>query len=279
MSEGWQSLLLEDLEVSAPGVKVLRLCLNRHLPETSRVRPHRHSYSQILLYLGGSGWQDVEGERLPVTTGRLIGIPPETSHAFRKERSRSPLCLVVDLEPREDHLVPIGSTLLGAESLSVVRRSLHWLARKGGGKSAATGRVREWGEILQITGILLDSLLVPEPGQERLPVSQSGSTVLTRVRNALPKIASELWSGENVSRQLGEKLDRLNRRLKAESGLTLGQVIAHHRLLTAQKALLVTEGEIQEVAAAVGILDRNYFARWFRRQTGLSPSEWRRRHR
>ena len=42
--------------------------------------------------------------------------------------------------------------------------------------------------------------------------------------------------------------------------------------------ILIESGteEIQCIAAAVGIDDRNYFSRWFRRQTGLSPTEWRR---
>jgi AraC family transcriptional activator of pobA len=32
---------------------------------------------------------------------------------------------------------------------------------------------------------------------------------------------------------------------------------------------------VGDVAEAVGMLDQNYFARWFRQQTGRVPSAWR----
>jgi len=32
---------------------------------------------------------------------------------------------------------------------------------------------------------------------------------------------------------------------------------------------------ISLVADRAGFLDQNYFSRWFRKQTGLAPSKWR----
>ena len=55
----------------------------------------------------------------------------------------------------------------------------------------------------------------------------------------------------------------------------LGQLRARVRLRKAA-ALLEQRKSVQETGEAVGILDANYFARWFRQQTGVSPSSWRR---
>ena len=77
-----------------------------------------------------------------------------------------------------------------------------------------------------------------------------------------------------MASELGYQRDHLNRILKRESGLTLGQHRAQVRLGEA-KRLLGKQLAIGEVGSRVGFDDQNYFARWFRAQTGLSPSSWR----
>ena len=274
----WRSILLEDLDVKGPGVRVRRFCLNRHLPETTRVRPHSHAHAQLLLYLNGSGWQSVGEARLPVASGRVIGIPAGVSHAFRKERPRSPHCLVIDLEVDAEALAVTGASIVEAESLAEIQRGIAWLARWQRSEGHPSGRLRQHGVILQVTGILLESL-----GRERdQSVGQgvAGSNrLIHRVRKRLRRLEAAEWSGDEVASSLGQGKGELSRRLREETGLTLGKVIAEHRLGQSQVLLLDPELEVQEVAERVGILDRNYFARWFRGQTGLTPSQWRRRHR
>ena len=273
--EGWHSILLENLSVSGPGVRVRRICLNRHLPETSRVRPHSHAHGQVLLYLNGSGWQTVGDEQIPVTSGRAIGIPPGTSHAFRKERSRSPRCLVLDLEAGSELIEPRGASVVEAESLAEIQRGVAWLARWQRAEGSPPGRLREHGVILQVAGVLLESL-VRHREQRR---GGEPSRLIGRVRRRLRGLDPADWSGEAVAVGLGREKSELSRKLREETGLTLGKAIAEHRLGQSQVLLLQQDLEIQEVAERVGILDRNYFARWFRGQTGLTPTQWRRRHR
>jgi AraC-like DNA-binding protein len=83
---------------------------------------------------------------------------------------------------------------------------------------------------------------------------------------------------EDIAKLTGYQHDHLNRLLRAECGLTLGQLRSRIRLKRAV-ALLADKVPVQEVGEKVGILDPNYFARWFRQQTGVSPSSWRRRPR
>jgi AraC family L-rhamnose operon transcriptional activator RhaR len=83
---------------------------------------------------------------------------------------------------------------------------------------------------------------------------------------------------DDIATMSGYQHDHLNRLLRAECGLTLGQLRSRIRLKRAV-ALLGEKVPIQEVGERIGILDPNYFARWFRQQTGVSPSSWRRRPR
>ncbi|MCB1229104.1 MAG: helix-turn-helix domain-containing protein [Verrucomicrobiae bacterium] len=273
--KGLRPLLLEDLQIAAPGLTVLRLCVNRHLPETHWVRSHRHRYAQILAYLSGSGWQLVEEERIPVSTGRIIGIPAGVSHAFEKERARSPLCLVVDLKMESNRLAKLQTRILNAEARAEIQSCLTWLAKQRSERGML--RVREAGVVLQVAGLLAESLATSGSG-ELSSGRGASSRFVERVRKYLCATEPDIWNGEAVAEALDMQRDHLNRLLKQECGLTAGQLIAEHRLDLARRGLESSGREIQEVAVSVGMLDRNYFARWFRKQTGLTPSVWRRRH-
>jgi AraC-like DNA-binding protein len=72
----------------------------------------------------------------------------------------------------------------------------------------------------------------------------------------------------------GYQQDYLNRLLKNSIGLTIGQLRSRQRFLKAKRSLCQSES-VTDVATALGFADPNYFARWFRKLSGKSPSEWR----
>ncbi|HWA85899.1 MAG TPA: helix-turn-helix transcriptional regulator, partial [Opitutus sp.] len=78
---------------------------------------------------------------------------------------------------------------------------------------------------------------------------------------------------QHVVQRSGYQRDHLNRLVKKETGLTLGQFRAQRRLSRA-KELLARGVKVGDVAGEIGLPDQSYFARWFRRQTGQSPSHW-----
>jgi AraC family L-rhamnose operon transcriptional activator RhaR len=77
-----------------------------------------------------------------------------------------------------------------------------------------------------------------------------------------------------VAEALGYHPDYLSRLVRAETGLGLGRLAAQVRLQRAQKFLL-KHALVRDAAAEAGFFDQNYFARWFRKQTGRTPLEWK----
>lgn len=67
----------------------------------------------------------------------------------------------------------------------------------------------------------------------------------------------------------------LSSQFKKEMHMTLTQYILTQRINTSIKLLNTTNMQIQNIAWYVGINDVNYFARLFKKQTGLTPSEYR----
>lgn len=62
---------------------------------------------------------------------------------------------------------------------------------------------------------------------------------------------------------------------KQETGTSFVEYLTNLRMSEAKKILLRPDTRISEVAAMVGINDANYFSKLFRKQFGISPSEYR----
>lgn len=62
---------------------------------------------------------------------------------------------------------------------------------------------------------------------------------------------------------------------KKEIGMTLTEYVNKNRIAHAKRLLKSTAFPIQDIAIQSGIPDIHYFTRLFRRETGMSPREWR----
>ncbi|MDQ2907961.1 MAG: AraC family transcriptional regulator [Candidatus Eremiobacteraeota bacterium] len=65
------------------------------------------------------------------------------------------------------------------------------------------------------------------------------------------------------------------RQFKASTGLTPHAYMSSRRLQRAQQLLKDSALSISNVGASVGIRDQCYFARWFARETGMAPGQFR----
>ena len=81
----------------------------------------------------------------------------------------------------------------------------------------------------------------------------------------LDAIAAELFVNTNYLRQL----------FKKRTGIPFVRYIREYRLRQAQKLLLQTDLQVQQVAERVGYEDSRYFTNCFRDQFGQSPSEYK----
>lgn len=67
----------------------------------------------------------------------------------------------------------------------------------------------------------------------------------------------------------------LNQICRKKSGITSGDYIRERILLEAKRLLTLTKLDIKEIAYALGFNDSSYFSRFFRKNTGVSPQEFR----
>ncbi len=266
MARDFQDILIERLDIQVPGVTVRRLALHQHMDQVEKVRPHSHSFQQLLLYLRGRGVQRVEEERIPIRRGSLISLSAGQEHEFLKERDVSPVCLAIDLKSVEFASLSTSAQLSG-DATNQIEQALYRLGRL---------HARDLDTPLAVAAEVLGILsLMQSHGRDPKQVA------VAQIHPVSGQIRKLISSGDlaeltpaGLATLQGKSIDHINRQLKRESGVTIGQLLASARLEKACDLLRDPKAVIGDVAEAVGYLDQNYFARWFRQQTGQSPSQW-----
>ena len=87
--------------------------------------------------------------------------------------------------------------------------------------------------------------------------------------------AAELGSVAQVVQHFGYNAEYMTTLVRGATGLTVLEHIHRAKIEEAKKLLLSTSLAVGEIASRVGFTDARYFSRLFRRETDLTPSEYR----
>ena len=268
--KNYRPLLLQNLGLSLPSLRVHRLRLNHHVPEPVWTT-HAHEHGQLLIYLSGRGKQQMGERAYDCRPGSVVYVEPGQTHAYSRQMQRAPMILVIDLDleitratAHPVSLMPnagLTKVIAAVERLLAIRMPEHRESML-----AAASLVME----------ILDRALLAAGWLK--PVNRFGE----RTGKALTQFTERLLERmngpevtlEEIAKRAGYEVEQLNRKLKGECGLTLGQLRSRQRLQRAQ--VLIRQGyPMRAVAGRVGIPDNNYFSRWFRQQTGMTPSQYK----
>ncbi len=252
------------------------------------IRAHRHrNLFQILLVERGGGEMTLDLAKLPFAAPAAILVPAAIAHGFRFEpnvtdgwvvsftedaagaiRERSSEALQRLRMLAANPIVPIGDTAEFAR-LSALYKELseeHGLAREG--------------YRLAMRGLLV----LIAVGVARLAASRarSGSVTLYPADATVAQLRAlvdEFFRKEHSLAFYAEKLsmtvDRLNDHVKRTTGVTAGHLIRQRVLTEAKRQLVFTTQSIRSIAAELTFTDASHFARFFRKQTGAAPHEFR----
>lgn len=257
-------LLLREIEVELPDLKVMRLCLNKHLPEADALEDHAHGFCQMLCYLSGGGTLRAQGFEHQVFPGAVAFLPKGVVHGFRESTGRRPLCLVVDFMINCRHGFSFAH--LNQSESTRLRRELSELGRIKR-PDAPAARLRVAASALRILDLQLRAVGMLEREARAVPAF---------VKNFI-RLASDMDTTENsvarLAQETGYQADYLNRKFKEVTGLTLIQQRDSLRLDQAKRFIRLGMA-IREVAGRVGFEDPNYFSRWFKRHAGVPPSHY-----
>src|SRR3954451_5203190 len=252
------------------------------------IRAHRHrNLFQILAIEHGGGEMTYEASTIAFTAPSAILVAPTTAHGFRFLPAQTDGWVVSFTEDVAEALgegsgeafmrlkalaaepvVPLASE---AEIKPLLTRcaELHeesFLARDG--------------FRLAMRGLL--ALIAIEVGRLAISRARSGSVTLKPTDATVESLRRLVETHFRKERLLGfyaDKLamtpDRLNDHVKRATGVTAGHLIRQRVLTEAKRQLVFTAQPIHEIAYDLAFSDPSHFARFFRKQTGTTPQEFR----
>jgi AraC family transcriptional activator of pobA len=252
------------------------------------IRAHRHrNLFQILVIERGGGEMTFDAARLPFAAPAAILVPAAIAHGFRFEAGVTDGWVV---SFTKDAALPLtdgaGDALarmhaLAAEPVIQIgdeaeRARLSALCRD---LFEENSLARE-GYRLAMRGLLV----LIAVGVARLAASRArtGSVTLLPADATVAQLRALVDRNFREQRQLNfyaEKLaitvDRLNDHVKQATGVTAGHLIRQRLLTEAKRQLIFTTQPIHDISKELAFADQSHFARFFRKQTGTTPHEFR----
>jgi AraC family transcriptional activator of pobA len=126
------------------------------------------------------------------------------------------------------------------------------------------------------------ALIAVEIGRFAASRARSGNVTLSladATLEALQRLVEDSFRQQRqigfYARALAMTADRLNDHVKRVTGVTAGHLIRQRVLTEAKRELVFTGRAIHDIAYDLGFTDPSHFARFFRKQTGMTPHDFR----
>lgn len=112
---------------------------------------------------------------------------------------------------------------------------------------------------------------------ESTQISARGGSLLEQVDDYIKKNYTRRFSLEEIADAMHVNASYLSRFYKNKTGNNLFDVICSYRIDIAKEYLEHTDMRAYEISEAIGFDDAGYFSKMFKKATGLSPKDYRRK--
>lgn len=260
--------------------------IHREVRSKSMTNAHYHPYYEIFYVANGSCRMFVEHSLFSVSAGEMVVLPPSTLHRTQYDRDAPVERTTVSFTPRfvEGARSVVGERIFD-EALSL-------------GKTAFAGRERDKAEsalsrLLAEEGTdedfadalrkaVLSELLVlaarnaGKGERKEEPVDETEANIQKAAKHIFEQYSDDITL-KDASSVAGMSETYFSRKFKEVTGFGFKEYLTNIRMQHAMQMLSAGDLSVTQIAAACGFPDANYFGDTFRKRTGLSPRDFRKK--
>ena len=250
------------------------------------IKTHKHdAFFQILYLRDGTGDAVFNGEVHPILPPVMIAVPPRYEHGFRFSKDVDGMVITMVAS----RLGALGRTFLDTEISNWFLRP-HRIAH-GGNKDdrgfLALTLERLWQELMhggafhgdlvetQLRMAILIAARLTTPDQSATPASVQESPRMKALQTLVNRHFRDHHPAQFYADHLGISPTHLNRIAKATTGQSTNNLIAGRLIEQAKRDLVFTSAKIKQIAYDLGFNDPAYFSRFFTKEIGLTPRQYR----
>lgn len=258
----------------------------RSQPNDWHIAAHRHdALLQILYIRGGGGHVVIESEKHAFVPPCIVLLPAQTVHAFEFTPEIDGLVITVAQRALEAlvkvaapgilpilqraAVIPAPETDANASMLMPLFGLLEQEYRGTARGKGAAGLALMVAVFVQVAR-LSDLAAMPSHGG-----ADRRGEILRRFRELIAAHFREHRPVDFYAGRLGVTAAHLARICREELGSSPTAVVNEHVIREAQRDLVYSNLSVKQIAHEMGFDDSAYFSRYFRKQTGLTPGEFR----
>lgn len=248
---------------------------------------HRHEHYEIIWLRKGKGVHNIDMKNYPYSGSVLFLLSPGQMHQIKAEVPADGYVvkfmdsLFSDTKDMEEYLLHTGLfDNIQAQPMIKVSSSAHTvfedLLKKMETEFCADEEDKE--------KILVSYLKIFITHINRLKKSQANTETVhadsqLHLFQQYKTTVEKNFRREHGVQQYADKLytqaRTLNALAKKYAGKTAGEIIADRIILEAKREMYYNRMSIKEIAYSLGFDDPAYFTRFFKKQTGISPQEYK----
>jgi len=254
-----------------------------------QIGTHRHAeLCQCILITAGPASVVIEELRTKLDGPALVVIPAGAIHSFRFRADTQGYVLTINFQHLSElasaaHQTPIEELFSLPRALDLsfntaladrTSQMLECLCKELRAPEAASMPVGGW------LACCVLYTVAEAVKHTNISESYSGTDLarLRRFRQLIENRYAQHWPIQRFARELGLSETSLNRLCRRLTGSTGFDLLQQRLALEARRRLIYAADPVSGIASALGFKDSAYFSRFFRRHSGVSPHEFRRRH-
>jgi AraC family transcriptional regulator, transcriptional activator of pobA len=263
--------------------KELRMDMLGTLTHYDSTEPHRHNYFEFMVFLKGGGTHIIDFVEFPIQDYSIHIVAPGQVHQVKRALDSIGYVFIFELNLLEQ-TKEIENLLMNHICFEVTEFAPNYKFEQSFAEELIWNVEKAWKEyssnepfkslVVQNHLQLLFMNCLRQKNVGNLNVELKNNDVYVNFRRMLNKEYKTLKKVKDYATVLSVSEKQLNDILHQRTGETVSSLI-HKQLILEAKRLLNTGIPAKEVAYELNFIDPAHFSKFFKTQTGLSPSEFK----
>ncbi len=249
--------------------------------------PHRHDFFEVLYLLKGSGYHVIDGNKYEIKPPCVFFMSPGQAHKLELSNDIEGYIFIFTADfyllnrSNQNSLIefPFFYTIHQDNPPLLLEDPddisfLEVIFRKSISENNRPGDT--FAELLRsMLDLILNTCAARYQVNDEFLNKGKGQILVKRFFHLIEENNSKNLSLNEYAAMIGVTANHLTQTVKILTGKTSSQIIKAKQLLEIKRLLVHTSMSVSEIANQLNFEDQSYFTKFFKRETGLTPVQYR----